>query len=212
MTRGAANQGLQGRRDFCRIDDEVILKFRQLPEGAGASPAESILDPASRPEEPSETFKVLTRIARHREQVRGLLRDLRSESPKVSRCIAALEERQELLETLVLLAQLGACSDQRHRVRLSAGGLSFRTGSLLREDSVLLLELILLPSLTGILSRGRVLRSVRQLGREGDLPYLTAIEFIDMKESTRDLITRHVLAREGRRRLRDQAERRPGGV
>jgi hypothetical protein len=88
--------------------------------------------------------------------------------------------------------------------------MSFRTGSRLRADSVLALEIILLPSLTGILSRGRVLRSVRQLGRDGSLPYLTAIEFIGMKESTRDLITRHILAQEGRRR-RDRHEHRPDG-
>lgn len=208
MTRGAADQGLEGRRSFCRIDDEVILNFRQLPEGDGAPSGEPFLGRSDQPEDLSGAFAVLTQIARHREQVRGLLRGLRSESPNVSRCIAALDERLELLETWVLLAQLGGCSDQRHRVRLSAGGLSFRTRSRLSEDSVLLLEIILLPTLTGILSRGRVLRSVRQLGREGDPPYLTAIEFIDMKESTRDLITRHVLAREGRRRRRDQTGQR----
>lgn len=209
MTGAGSDPSRPGRRSFCRVDDEVILSFRQLPTEGGAASVEPQLAGF---EDASETFAVLSRIARERDQVRGLLRALRSEAPKVSRCIAALEERMELLETWVLLTQLGACSGQRHTVRLSAGGMSFRTGSRFSTDAVLLLEIILLPSLTGVVSRGRVLRSVRQIGRDGDPPYLTAIEFIDMKESTRDLITRHVLARQGRRRRRDQAEQNPNGA
>lgn len=209
MTGREWDPSLPGRRSFCRVDDEVILNFRQLPAGNREAPGGST---SERSEDSFETFTVLSRIARQREHVRGLLRALRSEKPQVSRCIAALEERMQLLETWALLAQLGTCSAQRHTVRLSAGGMSFRTGSRFSTDAVLLLEIILLPSLTGVVSRGRVVRSIRQIGRDGDPPYLTAVEFIDMKEGTRDLITRHVLARQGRRRRCNQAEQRPGSA
>lgn len=207
MSGGASEPGLGGRRSFCRIDDEVLLRFQALPAETQEPPAESA---PQGPDDPCATFTVLSRIARQREQSRGLLRALRAEAPKVARCIAALEERMELLETWVVLTQLGSCATQRHSVRLSAGGMSFRTSSPLSTDAVLLLEIILLPSLTGVLSRARVLRSVRHIARDGEPPYLTAIEFIDMKESTRDLITRHVLARQGRRRRHDQAQGPPG--
>ena len=176
------------RRRFCRIDDEVILDFRQVRGGEGGP-----LDPA---QEASEHFVLFSRLAKQREHVRGLLRELRSESPKVSRCIAALEERIGLMETALLLDQLGSFSALRRPVTLSAGGISFRTEMSYSTDTVLLLEMILLPTLTGIVSHGRVVRSHRQLGREGDPPYLTSIEFTDIKESTRDLIARHVLARQ----------------
>jgi hypothetical protein len=207
MTGRASDLSLEGRRNFCRIDDEVILSFRLLRdrESSGETAAD-------RPDASSDTFTLLSQVALHREHVQGLLRALRSESPRILRCISAIEERLELLESWVLLTQLAPCSDRPQTVRLSAGGMSFRTGSRLRADSVLALEIILLPSLTGILSRGRVLRSVRQLGGDGSLPYVTAVEFIDMKESTRDLITRHILAQEGRRRRRDRHEQRPGGT
>jgi hypothetical protein len=207
MTGRAPDRSLGGRRNFCRIDDEVLLSFRLLrdKESSGEMAAD-------RPDASSDTFTLLSQVALQRENVRGLLRALRSESPRILRCISAIEERLELLESWVLLNRLAACSDQPQTVRLSAGGMSFRTGSRLRADSLLALEIVLLPSLTGILSRGRVLRSVRQLGGDGSLPYLTAIEFIDMKESTRDLITRHILAQEGRRRRRDRHEQRPRGT
>jgi len=206
MTDRTSDLGLPGRRGFCRIDDEVILSFRELRDGdaLGGSGADQTATS-------SEAFAILSQVARHREHVRGLLRALRSESPRVVRCISAIEQRMELLETWVLLGQLGVRSDRPQTVRLSAGGMSFRTRGRLRTDSVLLLEVVLLPSLAGILSRGRVLRSFRQLGGDGRLPYLTAIEFIDMQESTRDLITRHVLAQQGRRRRRDQANQRSSG-
>jgi hypothetical protein len=205
MTGRVPDLSLGGRRKFCRIDDEVILSFRLLRDGESAEEVAP-----DRPEGSSDTFTLLSQVALHREHVRGLLRALRSESPRILRCISAIEERLELLESWVLLTRFSPCSDQPQTVRLSAGGMSFRTGSHLPADSVLLLEITLLPSLTGILSRGRVLRSVRQLGGDGRLPYLTAIEFIDMKESTRDLITRHILAQEGRRRRRDRHAQRPG--
>ncbi len=188
MTERAADLDLPGRRRFCRIDDEVILHFRQVRGGGDGTPGSA--------PEASQSFVIFSRLAEQREHVRCLLRDLRSESPKVSRCIAALDERIGLMETALLLDQLGAFSELRRTVKLSAGGMSFRTGTHYRADTVLLLEMILLPTLTGIVSHGRVLRSTRQLGRDGDPPYLTSLEFIDIKESTRDLIARHVLARQ----------------
>jgi hypothetical protein len=188
MTETATDLELPGRRHFCRIDDEVILHFRQVRDGGGDAP-----NPGP---EASQHFLVFSRLAEQREQIRGLLRDLRSESPKVSRCIAALEERIGLIETALLLDQLGGFSELRRPVKLSAGGISFRTGMSYSADTVLLLEMVLLPTLTGVVSHGRVVRSHRQLGREGDPPYLTSIEFTDIKESTRDLIARHVLARQ----------------
>ncbi|MGV0951689.1 MAG: hypothetical protein ACOYB3_13535 [Azonexus sp.] len=188
MIERAKDLELLGRRRFCRIDDEVILNFRPVRGGEGG-----LLDPAP---EASEHFVLFSRLAEQRERSRALLRDLKSESPKVSRCIAALEERIGLIETALLLDQLGCCAKLRRPVRLSAGGLSFRTVMSYSTDTVLLLEMILLPTLTGIVSHGRVVRSHCQLGREGDPPYLTAIEFTDIAESTRDLIARHVLARQ----------------
>lgn len=187
MTERATGMDLLRRR-FCRIDDEVILDFRQVRNGEGGP-----LDPA---QEASEHFVLFSRLATQREHVRGLLRELRLESPRASRCIAALDERIGLMETALLLDQLGHFSELRRPVTLSAGGISFRTEVFYSPGAVLLLEMILLPTLTGIVSHGQVVRSHRQLGREGDPPYLTSIEFTDIKETTRDLIARHVLARQ----------------
>ena len=163
MIEHATDMELPERRRFCRIDDEVILHFRQVRFGEGGP-----LDPER---EASQCFGLFSRLAEERERVRGLLRDLRSESPKVSRCVAALEERIRLVETALLLDQLGGFSELRRPVKLSAGGISFRTGMSYSKDAVLLLEMILLPTLTGIVSHGRVVRSQRQLGPDGDPPY-----------------------------------------
>lgn len=192
-------RGVDERRHFCRIDDEIILQFRPVRAEGGAAPTGAFGDQAC------QHFLLLSRLAEQREQVRALLRDLRSGSPKLSRCLAALDERIGLIETAVLLDQIGAYADLRQRVKLSAGGLVFRTGVHYARESVLLLEMILLPTLTGIVSRGQVLRSVRHIGRDGEPPFLTTIEFVDMKESTRDLIARHVLARQSRRLQQERA-------
>lgn len=188
MTETITDMALPERRRFCRIDDEIILHFQEIRGREGT--------PLDATPEVSQHFLILSRLAEQREHVRGLLRDLRSESPRVSRCIAALDERIGLMETALLLDQLGSFAELRRPVKLSAGGISFRTGMSYSTDTRLLLEMILLPTLTGIVSHGRVVRSHRQLGRDGDPPYLTMIEFIDIKESARDLIARHVLARQ----------------
>lgn len=188
MIASAKHQDLTGRRQFCRIDDEVILDFRPVQAGDGGP-----LDPV---QAASEHFILFSRLAKQREHVRGLLRELRSESPKIARCLEALEERIGLVETSLLLDQPGGYAALRRPVNLSAGGLSFRTELAYRTDTVLLLEMILLPTLTGIISHGRVVRSDRQPGRDDEPPYLTLIEFTDIQESSRDLIARHVLARQ----------------
>lgn len=197
MTKGAFDRDMPERRHFCRIDDEVILHYRPLQDGGGA-------DRGSVPAASSPPFAVFSHLAEQREHVRLLLRELRSIEPRIVRCLGALEERIGLLETAMLLDRVAAHPELRRSVTLSAGGISFRTGKPYSKDAVLLLEMILLPTLTGIVSQGRVLRSTRQFGRDGEPPYLTTVEFTEMRESTRDIIARHVLARQGHRLRRSR--------
>ncbi len=192
MTQTMRGMELPERRRFCRIEDEVFLQVRQVEDAAGhvAGSAQAV---ASRP------FAVLSELAEQREALRVLLREIRSESPRIARCLAAIEERVSAIETAVLLDQLGGCAELRRSVKLSAAGMSFGSRTAYEPDTILLLEMLLLPALTGIVSHGRVLRCTRQFGRDGQSPYLTSVEFVDMRDSTRDLIIRHVLAHQSHR-------------
>lgn len=197
MTETAPERDFPGRRRFCRIDDEVILHFHPVDSDSGETHRSSA-------ETDTHPFAFFARLAEQRERVRRQLQGARTESPKISRCLTALEERIELIEAALLMNQFEGFCDLRRSVQLSAGGISFRTTRPYSPETVLLLQMILVPTLTAIVTHGRVLRSVRQIARDNDPPYLTIAEFTDMKESTRDLIARHVLARQRHRQRRHQ--------
>jgi len=197
MTVTAPEQDSPERRRYCRIDDEVILHFHPIATDTTALPGSS-------EKADSEPFALFARFAEQRERVRRQLQGMRIESPKISRCIASLEEHIELVEAAILMNQLEGFAKLRQPVRLSAGGMAFRTATPYSAETMLMLHMILVPSMTTIVTRSRVLRSVRHLARDGDPPYLTITEFIDMKESTRDLIARHVLARQSHRQRRNR--------
>jgi len=196
MNEIAFDEDSSGRRRFCRVEDEVILHFCQIP----AQEADRLDAPLAPSLQPFATFFHLTE---QRERMRRQLQGLRTESPKIFRCINALEQRFELIEAALLTHYLDGIADMRRPVQLSAGGISFQTSVSYKAGTVLSLQLILVPALTGIATRGRVLRSLRKLTKDRDPPYLTVVEFVDIKESTRDLIARHVFARQRRQQRGD---------
>lgn len=196
---GCAQEAFTERRRFCRIDDEVILHFRRVEDAEEGLPESPVL------QESTPAFLVCSQLAEQRRQMHSLRREIKKESPAIFRYLAALEEKLDLVVKALMLDSIGAFADLRRKVELSASGIAFHTAAPLEPNARLLLEIILLPSLAGVVTHARVVQSTRKLRAHPDRPFLTVVEFIGIRESTRDLIAKHVLERQSSRQRRESA-------
>ena len=175
------------RRRFCRIDDEVILQYQELSDRGGRG--------RRNPREQGATaFLACSRLAEYRQQMGPAFRKVRDESPATANLLSLLDKKIDLVASFLLLEDIDSISDAlRSRVQLSASGIVFRTNREYRNNTLFLLRFILLPTFVGIITEGRVVRSTRFLREVDGCLYATTVEFLNMKESTRDLIAKHVM-------------------
>ena len=103
-----------------------------------------------------------------------------------------LDRKIDLLSTVILKQQNEAPHVSR-AVNLSAVGMAFRTEQALELDALLELKLLLYPSLTGILTYGKVIKCVHEPGIDPDFPQRVAVEFAYMRDHDRDLLINHVV-------------------
>jgi len=176
----------ENRRHFYRIDDEVILKYRELPGGAGGRQLDD------KEKQVGRAILLCSRLTEYHRRMQLLLSRVRRESPSTARFLGLLKEKTDLLASLLLEGDIGSLEEYRSKVQLSAGGIAFRTHKEFRRNAVISIQMILLPSFVAIETEGRVIRGKRYLREIDGCLFETSVEFMNMKESTRDLIAKHV--------------------
>lgn len=191
--------GGEQRRRYYRVDDEVVLQYREVPD----EDAERL--PALLAERFPDSFTLGARFASLNQQLRPLLKEIESDSPAVAKYLVAIDEKLDLLAQVLLARDTDLIDQPTRLVNLSAGGLAFFTDQALAPGAVLELRIILFPSFTGLLSYGRV-AYCRDQGA-GEYRWRVAVEFLSMGEEERDLIVKHVLRKDAAQLLTRRDER-----
>ncbi len=189
------------RRRYCRIDDDVILRYRvvleqELPEDIGT------LDTGL-----PNRFTLTATFAATSQQMELLLHGIQEQSVEVANYLRLLDRKLELVARAFLMQEIDVYEEPTCSVNLSAGGIGFEAEMPIKKDAFLEIELILLPSYTGILAYGQAVYCRHEPGENPDLPYCVGVEFCRLREKDRDLIVKHVLTREShlRRVARENA-------
>ncbi len=183
-------QSNQDRRSFYRIDDSVVLTYRQVAE---AELAETVHAP---PGDLQDAFTLASTFAGISHETRLLRNQVRSEAPAIARYLEALDRKLDILSQVLLIQEVGPHEERTLAVNLSAGGMEFEAREPLVVDTWLELRFVLLPSRTGILAGGRVIRSDALESRDA---FRLAVEFSHIRESDRQLLVKHVLGRQSER-------------
>lgn len=182
-----SKKGRGNRRSYFRIDDSVLLTYRQVPE-------EELLESLSNLEETvGDAFILAASFANISRTTRPLNRQIRLELPAVANYLNVLERKIDILARIILTQQMGIEEEQTSEVNLSAGGLEFQAGEPLPVDSTLEIKLIVFPSRIGILAGGKVLRCESSNNNPDPASYTIAVEFTHLRESDRQLIIKHML-------------------
>jgi len=195
MSRQASqDQQPAERRRFCRIDDDIVLRYRVI--GMQETPVDIQNLDVCLPNRLtlSSTFAATT------QQMQPLLTKIREQSLEVAEYLRLIDRKLDLVARAFLLQEINVEEEPICRVNLSAGGIGFYEENPLAPGTTLEMELILLPSYVGILAYGKVAHRKHEPGVVVGLPFRIGVEFCKLRERDRDLIAKHVLSRESEAR------------
>ncbi|MEW6647989.1 MAG: PilZ domain-containing protein [Pseudomonadota bacterium] len=187
------------RRRFFRIDDEVYLEYRLLPE---EDYQQRLQQPAGSRQDTSALALQLHGLT---SQSSSILAQIRKRDPEVGQYLAIIDRKVELLSRALLGSQLGHISGPNHKVNLSGNGIAFFSAEPLDGDSKLELRLMLFPGHTVVNTLGRVVHCNAVPGGAPQ-PYRIGVEFTHLAEMARDALVRHTLELQSAR-LRQKKEK-----
>ncbi len=188
------HQDTADRRRFCRIDDDIILRYRVV--GIQEIPADiENLDTCL-----PNRLTLSSTFASTTQQMQPLLAKIREQSLEIAEYLRLMDRKLDLVARAFLLQEINVQEEPVCRVNLSAGGVGFYEKNPFAAGTTLEMELILLPSYVGILAYGKVVYRKHEPNAVAGLPFRIGVEFCNLRERDRDLIAQHVLSRESEAR------------
>ncbi len=198
--------GARDRREFFRIDDDVVVAVRRVPADeldARLRELEQGLD---------TDFTVMSSLAGVTAQMAVYLRRIENQMPDVAAYLKAIDRKLDILGRAFLSNDELLTSEHAQQVNLSAGGACLQVNECYDAGSLLEVRMLLFPSFTGLLAYADVVDCDPEPAEEAgdDACYRLRVEFTHMREQDRDILIRHILRRQGealRGRRRDSGGR-----
>ena len=188
------------RREYFRIDDEVVLDYRLIDEDAVAPLVERIQ--ARVP----DRFTAASSFAATSRQMGQVMHKVQNQSPELARCLQAIDQKLNLLAQLFVTEEIHIDQQPTQAVNLSAGGIAFRSQQEIRTGSLLEMRIVLFPSLVGILNVSRVIHCERINDGNTQYSWQIAVAYEHLRESDRELLVRHIMTKETRRLRADRGD------
>lgn len=176
------------RRRYFRIEDEIILFFREIAP-------DEIPDNRSPREFPLDSFALSASLDLLTQESRKLLRRVERDSPEIGDFLKVLERKIDLIARTFLNYEANLPEQCPQRVNLSASGLSFDVDKPCAAGKVLEIKMVLQPELVGLTAYGRVVYCKKN-APSSELPYQISVDFVGLRDSDRELLIRHVVRRQ----------------
>jgi hypothetical protein len=177
------------RREYFRIDDAVRLSIRQVPDEQIEALVQRLDNNVA------GNFTVMSGLAAISAEMAVSMRRIEHESPDIAAYLKALDRKIEVLGRAFAAQESNLMEETAHPVNLSAGGMAMLVNECYPVGSTIEVKMLLFPSLTGVLSYGRVVtcRPVQGESAESGYTHQLRVEFTHMREQDRDILIRHVL-------------------
>ena len=181
------------RREYFRIDDEVVLEYRAIRDEDVEPLVERIQ--AGVP----DRFTAASSFAATSRQMSQVIHKVQNQSPELARCLRTIDQKLNILAQLFVTEEIQIEQHPAQEVNLSAGGLAFRSQEAIAEGTLLEMRMVLFPSLIGILNVSRVLHCERLSDGDAQFPWQIAVAYEHLRESDRELLVRHIMTKETQR-------------
>ncbi len=177
------------RRRYFRIDDEIVLIFKEVGEGVVPNPEkfenEEILDAFSL----SSALDVLT------QESRVHLKKLERRQPDVAEIFKNLERKIDLIVQNLLVNETQPSDRATQAVNISAAGIAFDADNALEPGAVIQLKMILPPSLVALMAYGKVVYCNKN-ANEDSFGHRIGVDFLSLREQDRELLIRYIVKRQ----------------
>ena len=174
------------RREFYRIDDKVPLHLTVMTDRQNAPDLDELED-----EIPS-SFQLVNQLQEIETEASVSLSSLQLSEPTIADYLRTLNKRLDLIGGYIA-EQKFTESKNYETVSLSGNGFRVNTDKDFPVDAVVLVEMLLPNSRTGIHCYGKVVES-----EKADSHYSVAVTFETIRESDREAIIRHVIRQESK--------------
>ncbi len=179
---GGIPDSASNRRNYFRVTDQVSLEVQPL---SGDRPDFASFF------ELSAQYQLISEFQLLDSESQALLRGITESDRRLGAYLKLLNRKLDSLCRTLALVNDPIDPASLQDVSLSEGGLSFRSPTDYPVDARLQMKMILLPSFCGLLLTGRVLSSQT----DGDA-YQLHLEFVDLDDSQRQLLARHILRKQ----------------
>ncbi len=183
--------GEDDRRDYFRIDDISILKHTLIDEDNLLSKDEVLY------RQRKKRLTLKAKLERMTREMRPLHKMIAARNEKIAQYLSVIDKKLEILSDCLVSSELIEMDIDPSEINIGAGGISFLSNAPIMTASLIEIELVLLPENNVIFSCAKVVSCTKtdaHLAEKNN--YKIAVEFIDMDEGVRDLISHHVITKE----------------
>lgn len=168
------------RREYFRVEDQLILRCIGVPpEAVGHMPAERHFDNG-------EMFALLRELRHIDQEHNNVLRGIAEQNRELGVYLKSVNRKLDLIANALATLSHGHQQQAAQHVSISEGGIAFHSDMNLAPGHFLAIELVLLPSHTGLALYGEVIDA-------RDAKGLTVVSFVRLRESDRQILARHIM-------------------
>lgn len=178
------------RREYFRIEDEIALDYRLIREDEVDRLVERMRSHLV------DRFTAASSFAATSRQMAHAIHKVQGDSPELARCLQALDNKLNMIAQLFVSEEMNIDEQPTREVTLSAGGVAFCAQHEIGVGSLMELRMVLFPSLVGILTISRVVYCERIDDSNTRFPWRIAVEYEHLRETDRELLVRHIMAKE----------------
>ncbi|MCV6609490.1 MAG: PilZ domain-containing protein [Amphritea sp.] len=177
----------QERRQYFRINGRVALDFEVV------SPSEIRRNQLPSQFTVSPFFMLLIQLQELSHDNQYQLRKIAQKDPTVAAYLENLNAKIDAVAQAVAKSDVEFKQLSSQEINISEGGMSFSSNRPVNTGDCLALKLVFEETFTGLLLYGKVLYC-----GEDEENYKIGIEFMDMPESSRVIVARHILSSQAR--------------
>lgn len=189
------------KRHYFRVNDSVNLSYRFIDESQinyYPTTSNNLLDNCSLTSAleliNEEALIVQNKLEKIHSDFAGYLRLLNIKIDLVAQAVMELSEPEVITE------------NQTRNANISASGIGFDCHELLKIGQYLEIKMLLVHSTVVIVTYARVVHCIKNGNTNGEYPYFVGVDYVNLKESDRDLLSKHV-AKKQLQQIREQKEK-----
>lgn len=180
------------KRAHYRVDDDVEFNYFIIPddEAPNTHNHEAAMEHLFNAES-LKHFHLMRAIRQIDEESHDYLSSLTQRDPKLSAYLKTINRKFSLVLNELFLGD----TIEKVKVNLSLGGVAFYTDESIKEDTWLLMKVILKPSYDVLVCQGRV-RRVCEVETDMGKKNQVSVEFENLNDLDEKLLSRHIMYRQ----------------